>query len=207
MRRRFTFVIFCIVALGPTFAAQTASPVGVKKTVEKAFASGGDVQLRLSADDYKVVPTNDDRIIVSWDASKDLNGRVRATIHTSGSQATVQTNFPRDFRKRPALTIQIPSRSNVKVRLSAGDLTVGPVEGNLDVEVHVGDLRLEIHDPERFASVDASTTVGELMPGPFKQNPKGWLGGALKCQGSDAYKLHAHVGTGDLIIAAAKATI
>lgn len=197
---RFTFVIFSIVVLGPTVVAQGASTVGDKKTVEKTFTGGGDIRLRLSADDYEVVPTNDDRIIVSWDASKDRNGKVRVTINKSGSQATVQTNFPRHFRKRPTLTVRIPSRSNVKVRLSAGDLTIGPVEGNLEVELHVGDLRLEIRDPERFASVDVSTTIGDLNPGPFNQNPKGWLGHALKWQGTGTYQLHAHVGTGDLIM-------
>jgi len=204
---RLIFVMFSILALGATVAAQTASTVGGMKTVEKTFADGGDLQLRLSADDYKVVPTNDDRIIVSWDASKDRNGKVRVTINTSGAQATVQTNFPHDFPNRPALTIQIPSRSNVKVRLSAGDLTVGPVEGNLDVEVHVGDLHLEIHDPTRFASVDASTRIGDLKPGPFNQNKQGWLGRTLKWQGNGSYKLHAHVGTGDLTIIESKETI
>ncbi len=84
--------------------------------------------------------------------------------------------------------------------------TVGPVEGNLDVEVHAGDLRLDVVSVEQFGSVDASTRIGDLDTGPFKQQQKGWLGHHMRWQGSGTYDLHAHVGTGDLVIAAAPKT-
>ncbi len=198
---RFTFLLLSIFALHLSVAAQLSARD--EKTVEETFASGGDIQLRLGADDYKIVPSDRNVIVVSWYASKNRDDKVRVSISTSGSKATVQTRFPRSFRNRPTLTIQIPLRSNLKVRLSAGDLTVGPVEGNLDVEVHAGDLRLDVLSPEQFGSVDASTRIGDLDSGPFTQQQKGWLGHGIKWQGAGAYRLHAHVGTGDLVIAAA----
>jgi hypothetical protein len=82
----------------------------------------------------------------------------------------------------------------------AGDLTVEGVEGNMDIEDHVGDVTIEPGPEKKYDLIDASTRIGDLkgFPGAVVH---GWLGKSGKTVGGGQYRLHAHVGVGDVHLA------
>jgi hypothetical protein len=80
-----------------------------------------------------------------------------------------------------------------------GDLNVEGIEGDKDVELTGGSLTLRAGNPQDYGPVDASVYAGGLNPGPFADS-QGGLFNSFKRQGPGRYRLHAHVGAGDLTL-------
>jgi hypothetical protein len=83
--------------------------------------------------------------------------------------------------------------------MPAGDAEVENLVGDKDVELHAGDLTMAAGAPEEYALADASVLAGDLDTGPFGVSKDG-LFRSFHRQGSGKYKLHAHVGAGDLTL-------
>lgn len=168
------------------------------KTEEREFAPGGSLKISLRAGDLKIVKGEDPRHIHlrikldprNGDIDKDV--RVRFDVH--GSEAEIQIKGP--SRNGVNAEIEIPSPTNLQVRMTAGDLHVEGVEGDKDLELHFGDLQVEPCSEFDYGPIDASTHIGDVQS-PFGKT-KGWLGQSLKSQGNGRYRLHAHVGIGDI---------
>jgi hypothetical protein len=95
------------------------------------------------------------------------------------------------------VTIQVPTRSDLYVRLTAGDMTVERVEGNKDIEAHAGDLNIDVIRAEDYHTVDASIWAGDLTARPFNVTKEG-LFRSFDWKGHGPYRLHAHLKAGDL---------
>jgi DUF4097 and DUF4098 domain-containing protein YvlB len=92
--------------------------------------------------------------------------------------------------------LRIPAHVNLYVRVSAGDVSIDPVEGSLDVETHAGDIRIKLPEHMDLGMVDASTHAGDVNA-PFGK-PHGWIGGKLEYDGGGKYRIHAHTLAGDI---------
>src|SRR4051812_25142691 len=88
-------------------------------------------------------------------------------------------------------------RSNLKVRLTAGDLTIGDIEGDKDIQSHAGDMTIDVGNPASYGPVDASVNIGDLKGDAFDVSKDGFHN-RFERNGSGKYRLHAHVGVGDL---------
>src|SRR6185369_10648844 len=93
--------------------------------------------------------------------------------------------------------IQVPSQSDLYVRLSAGDLTIEDIRGNKDVELRAGDLHIDVGQAADYKKVDASLWAGDIKASAF-QIFKGGLFRSFEWAGSGPYRLHAHLLAGDL---------
>ena len=87
--------------------------------------------------------------------------------------------------------------SDLRARLSAGNLIVAPVRGNKDIESRAGNIQIAVPDPEEYARVDASVTAGNLEGDVFSDSKSG-LFRKLKWTGRGKYTLHASVNAGNL---------
>jgi hypothetical protein len=97
------------------------------------------------------------------------------------------------------MTIEIPKSSDLYIRMPFGDLTVEGVSGDKDVELHAGDLSIEVGAAADYAHVDASVLTGDLEARPFGES-HGGLFRSFQKSGTGRYKLHAHLGAGDLTL-------
>jgi hypothetical protein len=95
--------------------------------------------------------------------------------------------------------VEVPKASSLFVRMPAGDLTIDGVVGNKDVQLHAGDLSISVGNPADYARVDASVYTGDLEAPPFGES-HGGLFRSFEKHGAGQYKLHAHVGAGDLTL-------
>jgi hypothetical protein len=71
------------------------------------------------------------------------------------------------------------------------------VTGNKDIELHAGQLNVEVGKPEDYAHVEGSVNTGEVNAMAFNVS-KGGLFRSFQKDGPGKYRLHAHVGAGEL---------
>jgi hypothetical protein len=69
---------------------------------------------------------------------------------------------------------------------------------NKDVELSAGDLNIAVGNAADYSHVDASVMSGDLEAAPFKSH--GGLFRSFEKSGSGRYRLHTHVGAGDLTL-------
>jgi len=164
-------------------------------SLERAFASNGRIKMDLSAGDYRISGSSDHKIRLDWSVrDTDQLSKVTARADVKGADATITTDGPSNHFK---VNIQVPTRTDLYVRLTAGDLRIQQIEGNKDVEVHAGDVRIDVGRAEDYQRVDAAIWVGDLDARPFQITKEG-LFRSFDWKGHGAYRLHAHLKAGDL---------
>lgn len=160
--------------------------------VEAKFPAGGRVRLDLCPSGVEVEGTNDAVIRVSYHPERD---NVRVRINASGDRADVKvTGCPHNnFQVR----IQIPKSSSLYARMMAGQLDVRDVTGDKDVELSFGQVNVDLGQPDQYSHVDASVNTGQVNAAAFNVS-KGGLFRSFDHNGPGKYKLHAHVGAGQV---------
>jgi hypothetical protein len=162
------------------------------------FPSGGNLRLHLRSGEFRVVGRNDARVAVhlygrNADNARDLTVRFRR----SGNDGDLRVSG--GPKNNLEVTIEVPSSAMLFVRMPAGDLSVEGVSGDKDVELHAGDLTIAVGNAADYSHVDASVMSGGLEAAPFGES-HGGLFRSFEKSGSGKYKLHAHVGAGDLTL-------
>ena len=160
------------------------------------FPSGGDLRMRIRSGDIKVTGSDENKIQVHFSGKKaDELKDVRVSLKANGTTGELSiSGGPRnDFR----IEIEVPKNCNLHLRVPFGDVGVAGITGDKDVEVHAGDVTIEVGKTEDYAHVDASVSSGDLEAEPFSVS-KGGLFRSFEKQGPGKYHLHAHVGAGDL---------
>jgi hypothetical protein len=175
--------------------AQTANIEEVDKSpVSAKFAAGGKIRMDLCPGGVNIVGVGDDQIHVAYDSNR-YRTRVKVRLHVSGDQADLSVNScPHNNFE---VTVEVPRSSDLYVRMMAGELNVKGITGNKDVELHFGQLTIDAGEPNQYSRVDASVLSGDLEAPPFDIS-KGGLFRSFEHTGTGQYRLHAHVGAGEL---------
>jgi hypothetical protein len=175
--------------------AQPSSPIA--PSVERPFASGGRIQLKLSAADYKITGRSDGKIRIMWRSDRpEVSAGVRADINVTGPTAVITTN---GVKHSVSFTIDVPSRTDIEIDLTAGDLDVRGIEGSKRIESWAGDVSVDVGPPEQYRQVDASVRAGDISALPFKVSTGGLLR-SFKWTGPGPYTLAVKLFAGDLTL-------
>jgi hypothetical protein len=195
------FLAFWLVCVA--LADQTAGkPLQVtevgKGSFEADFVSGGQLRMHIRSGDLRVIGSDENKIRINYsgkNASKISD--VKVSLKTVGNSAELRVSGGphNDFR----IEIQVPKNSGLYLRMPAGDLEVNGLTGDKDVEIHAGDMTLGVGKAEDYGHVDASVNAGDLDADPFGVSTGG-LFRSFDKHGSGKYRLHAHVGAGDLVL-------
>ena len=168
-------------------------------SLERAFAPAGIVRLDLSAGDYRIRRGDDERIRVTWytRSAERLNQVwVKATV--KDKTAAISTS---GVRGRARFEIELPRRSDLHLRMTAGDLSIAGIEGNKDVFLRAGDLDIEVPEPDQYRQVRASLVAGDLTARPFGFTTGG-LFRSFDHSGPGRYNLRVRLWAGDLRLVA-----
>ena len=163
-----------------------------KTPVQTKFVSGGRVRMELCPSGIEIIGTDQRALRVSYYPER---GDARVRIQISGDTADLRlTHCPHNnFRAR----IEIPKSSALYVRMFAGQLDVNDVIGDKDVELTFGQLNLDIGKSDDYGRVDASVNSGQINAVAFHVE-KGGLFRSFDQHGPGKYRLHAHVGAGQV---------
>jgi hypothetical protein len=162
------------------------------------FNSGGKLRMSLRSGDFHIVGSSDNRItvrITGRNAYRASDMRVQLEGSNNSADLTVSGGPKNDLE----VTIEVPRKTGLYIRMSAGNLELQHVTGDKDAELHAGELIIEVGDPSDYSRVDASVYSGGLEASPFGES-HGGLFRSFHKEGNGRYHLHAHVGAGDLTL-------
>ena len=186
--------LFTLLLLSTAFVSAQDTKISElgKSPVETKFVSGGHIRMDLCSSGIEIVGTDNSAVRVSYHPERDS---VRVRLEISGDHADLRlTGCPHNnFQAR----IEIPKSSALYVRMLAGQLDVRDVTGDKDIELSFGQLDLDVGKTEQYAHVDASVNSGQLEASAFAVS-KGGLFRSFDQRGPGKYRLHAHVGAGQV---------
>jgi hypothetical protein len=165
---------------------------------EAPLPSGVPLRLYVRSGDIRVVGSDDGKISVDIsgkNAHKIEDVKHRLAILDSSAEFHLSGGPRNDVQ----ITIHLPKNCDLYLRVPAGDVSVEGISGNKDIELHAGDLSVHVGNPDEYSHVDASVNAGDVEASPFGESHSG-LFRSFKKSGSGKYKLHAHVGAGDLTL-------
>ncbi len=186
------------IALGITGVAFADDGPTPPLSTTRQFSAGGTIHMDLSAGDYSIRPASEEQIHVTGTCrNPEDETRLRAEIRIQRGEAKISTGGPHN---NTHFTIEVPRHSNLVIRLSAGNLEIGKIDGDLDVSSHAGDVNIEVGPSTEYRQVEASVYAGDVTAPEFGESKSG-LFRSVHWSGSGTHKINAHVGAGDLNLA------
>jgi hypothetical protein len=162
------------------------------------FNSGGKLKVYLRSGSFHIVGGVDNKItvrITGRNAYRASDMRVQLEGSKDNASLTVSDGPKNDLE----VTIEVPKKTGLYVRMPAGNLELHHVTGDKDAELHAGELIIDVGDASDYSRVDASVYSGGLEASPFGES-HGGLFRSFHKEGNGRYHLHAHVGAGDLTL-------
>lgn len=207
-RINYAFVLCALLLCGfGRVFAEDFSPV----VREASFAAGGVVILDANVGDVRVMPAKEDgklRLVITSHKQEDAAEAPHwiREFSVNGSQAKVILKMPKHGEHNFDVTLYVPKRSDLRLNLDVGDLTVEGITGNTDVDLGIGDLRVTVPDPHAYRAVAMSVHIGDVDASAFQLEPHGFLGKSVEREfGSGSYRLKLHTGIGDVSCVAGSA--
>lgn len=192
--------IFSLAILSVPLAAAQSRKIEATNLPDHPFQveypAGSQLSLHLRSGDIRVIGSNDNKVSVRVDAEDMEKAReVKVVFERFDSSAELRVSGgPRDNLQ---ITVEVPKATGLFVRMPAGQLEISDVTGDKDVQLHFGELIVHVGSPADYSHVDASVTTGGLEAAPFHED-HGGLFRSFHKSGNGKYRLHAHVGAGDL---------
>jgi len=165
------------------------------------FVAGGMLHVRLSVGDLHIKRSESNQIRLHYTVKSRRESRVKEAhvdIEIRGRDAHIEFHAPSGGNTQFDVELEVPQTTNLDVHEKVGDLTVENLEGDKDLELGVGDIRVAA-DRAGYHLVRASAGIGDVNSDGYGET-SGWLGKTLKYHGDGKYELHAHVGVGDITL-------
>jgi hypothetical protein len=149
----------------------------------------------------QIVGTDQETIQVSCTAGSDEDGRDVA-LHFSptpnGGRLSIEGPHLQHGNNNLEIKIEVPRRTNLSVRMFAGQVTVEEVKGDKDIEIGAGQITISsIHNGD-YRKVDASVSIGEVQARAFGTDKGGFFRSFSRKNSNGDYRLQAHVTTGQI---------
>jgi hypothetical protein len=165
------------------------------------FVAGGMIHVRLSVGDVRILRSDSNKIRLYYTVKSRRESRVKeahADFEVRGNDARIEFHAPSGGNTQFDVELEVPQNTNLEVHEKVGDLTVEDIEGDKDLELGVGDIRVAV-GRAAYHLVRASTSIGDVNGDGYGET-SGWLGKTLKYHGEGKYELRAHVGVGDITL-------
>jgi hypothetical protein len=164
------------------------------------FVAGGMVHVRLSVGDLQIRRSDSDKIRLHYTIKSRSESRLKdahVDIEVRGRDANIEFHAPSTGGNTQFdVELEVPQTTNLDVHEKVGDLKVENIEGDKDLELGVGDIRVAVGRSD-YHLVRASSGIGDVNSD-FRGEVSGWLGKTLRYSGEGKYELRAHVGVGDI---------
>ncbi|MFZ0864009.1 MAG: hypothetical protein ABR881_20380 [Candidatus Sulfotelmatobacter sp.] len=165
----------------------------------REFVAGGFVHVRLSVGDMHIRRGDSSKISLRYTIKSRHERNVKdahVDFDVRGSDATIEFHAPSGGNTQFDVELEVPEKTNLDVHDKVGDVTVEDVEGDKDLTLGVGDIRVA-NGRAGYRLVNASAGIGDVDSDGYGET-SGWLGKTLKYRGDGKYELRAHVGVGDI---------
>ena len=191
-------ILFCLL-LAPFAAASNHWDYEESHSDVRDFVSGGTLHVRLSVGDVRILRGESNQIRLHYTVKSRRESHVknaRVDFEVRGNDANLEFHAPSGGNTQFDVELEVPQNTNLEVHEKVGDLTVEDVEGDKDLTLRVGDIRVAKGRSD-YRAVHASTSIGDVSGNGYGET-SGWLGKTLKYHGEGKYELRAHVSVGDI---------
>jgi hypothetical protein len=154
------------------------------------------IEVRSGAGAMDIVGVEGGDISFSIDGEPNNTGATRVNIDRGHFPTRVQiSGLPEGHR----LTLKVPADASLSVSMSAGELRISGMKGDIESLLRSGRTQISVDDSRQFKSADASVLAGDIQAPAFKRHKGGmfrrfvWAGGGQNL-------LRAHVTTGQLVL-------
>ena len=168
-------------------------------TDAREFVSGGYVHIRLSVGDLHIKRGDSAKIRLDYTVKSRRESHLKQAgldFNIRGNDATVEFHAPTGSNTQFDVELEVPANTHLDIHQKVGDLTIDSVEGDKDLNLGVGDIRVST-GRSGYRLVNASTGIGDVDSDGYGET-RGWLGKTLKYHGEGKFELRAHVGVGDI---------
>jgi len=165
------------------------------------FVAGGMLHVRLRVGDVHIKRSDSNKIRLHYTIKSRRESRLKEAhvdIEIRGRDANIEFHAPAGGNTQFDVELEVPQSTNLDVHEKVGDLTVDDIEGDKDLELSVGDIRVAV-GRAAYHLVRASTSIGDVNGNGYGET-SGFLGKTLKYHGDGKYELRAHVGVGDITL-------
>lgn len=169
-------------------------------TDSRDFVAGGMLHVHLSVGDLHIKRGDTNKINLRYTIKSRREKNVKnasVDFDVRGSDAAIEFHAPSTSNTKFDVELEVPAQTNLDVHEKVGDLNVDDVEGDKDLELGVGDIRVA-REHSTYRLVRASSGIGDVNSDYGETS--GWLGKTLKYHGDGKYELRAHVGVGDITL-------
>ena len=170
-------------------------------TDARDFTAGGTLHVRLSVGDLRISRGDSNTIHLRYTVKSRRESNVKdakVEFDVRGKDARIEFHSPTSGNTQFDVELEVPPNTSLDVHEKVGDMTVENVEGDKDLSLSVGDIRVDTgHSGYRL--VHASTSIGDVNGNGYGET-SGWLGKRLKYHGEGKYELRAHVSVGDITL-------
>jgi hypothetical protein len=162
--------------------------------LERPFAPGRHLWMDLSSGNYVVQPGGDDKVVVRWDTADPDSNNIKVSLDARGNDAVIVTSGESGHFR---IIVEVPERTDVTSRLSAGDFRIQGISGNKDISSWAGNVVVEVRRPDDYRTVSASVTAGDLDASAFDVK-KGGIFRSFSWKGPGNYTLTIRLTAGDV---------
>lgn len=96
--------------------------------------------------------------------------------------------------------IEVPEKTGVVIRATAGDMQVKGLVGDKDIELRAGNLTVDVGDPGLYRVAEGHVMAGNISARPFGSQKDGLFRSFRKDNSSGQYRLRAELMAGDLTL-------
>lgn len=156
----------------------------------REFVAGGMLHVKLSVGDLHIRRGDSSKISLRYTAKSRRERNVKDShvdFDVRGNDAVIDFHAPMGGNTAFDVELEVPANTNLDVHSKVGDVTVENVEGDKDLQLGVGDIRVE-SGQAGYRLVNASTGIGEVNGDGYGET-SGWLGKTLKYHGEGKYEL------------------
>jgi hypothetical protein len=168
-------------------------------TDSREFVSGGYLHVHFTVGDIHVKRGNSNQIKLEYTVKSRNEHNVKEAhidFDVRGNDATIEFHSPMSGNTNFDVQLEIPQNTNIDVHQKVGDMTIDNIDGDKDLSLGVGDIRIAT-EQSGYRLVRADTGIGDVHSDGYGST-SGWLGKTLKYHGDGKYELRAHVGVGDI---------
>lgn len=179
--------------------AQAKTPCS--QTVSYPLQSRATLMIDSKPAGLHIVGTDQAAIHVSCSASSDETAK-NVAFHFSpkanGDKLSIEGPHLQHGNNGLEVKIEVPRRTNLHIRMFAGQVTVEEVKGDKDIEVGAGQITISSIGDGDYRNVNASVSVGEVQARAFGTEKGGFFRNFSRKNSNGSYRLQAHVTTGQI---------
>jgi hypothetical protein len=179
-------------------AAVSAQETRTSGALERPLSANDRVKMDLVAADYRITGSPENHVRIDWTVH-DAESLPKVQVFAEERQREADDCDEAPSNSHGRFTIQLPNRSDLSVRLTAGSIDIEDIRGNKDVQLRAGEMRVDVGRAEDYGMVDASLWAGDINALAF-QTFKGGLFRSFEWNGRGSYRLRARLIAGKIYL-------